>query len=212
MERQPAGSKTDLLFAHAAQEEHAGFAVNRALLLRPDAKLRLAGGGLFDTVRDGADHHGDPPGVRGAVKEGPLDTIALRKKTRLTGPGSDSRFNRALESLQVDMRILPVGVARVGAWHYAFVYDCVHHHIPEVIEASARISEKEARLYLLELYFKSMGAAPFAEVMKIFGWPARVMEQSMDGLAGRGEIVRGLEMEGSQEEWLGLNEIYSLNT
>jgi hypothetical protein len=138
------------------------------------------------------------------LKEGPLDTISLRKKTHLTGPGSDSRFNRALESLQVDMRILPVGVARAGAWHYAFVYDCVHRHLPEVIERSAAISEKEARLCLLALYFRSMGAAPLADVTKMFQWPVRVMEQSLGGLATRGEIACGLEMENGKGEWVGL--------
>ncbi len=138
------------------------------------------------------------------LKESPLDTIALRKKTRLTGPGSDSRFNRALDSLQVDMRILPVGTARAGAWHYAFVYDCVHRHLPEIIEASAAISEKEARQYLLMRYFKSMGAAAFADVFKVFQWPARVMENALDGLEGG--IVR-VEVEGEKGEWLGLAEL-----
>lgn len=135
------------------------------------------------------------------LKEGPLDTISLRKKTRLTGPGSDSRFNRALESLQVDMRILPVGTARAGAWHYAFVYDCVHRHLPEMIEASAAISEKDARRHLLMRYFRSMGAAAVTDVIKMFQWPARIMEQALDGLAE--EVVR-VEVEGEKGEWLAL--------
>jgi hypothetical protein len=77
--------------------------------------------------------------------------------------------------------------------------------MPEVIEASASISEKEARRQLLMRYFRSMGAAAVADVIKMFQWPARVMEQALDGLAG--EVVR-VEVEGEKGEWRGLIKIH----
>ena len=59
------------------------------------------------------------------LREGPLDTISLRKAAHLTRKTSDSGFNRALDLLQMDMRILPVSISEAGRWHYAFVYDLI---------------------------------------------------------------------------------------
>ena len=48
------------------------------------------------------------------LNEGALDTVSLRKLARMTTKASDSPFNRALETLQADFKILPVGIARGG--------------------------------------------------------------------------------------------------
>jgi hypothetical protein len=52
------------------------------------------------------------------LNRGPLDSISLRKEARLTS-AKESEWNRALEALQMDFKILPVGVAEAGAWKYA---------------------------------------------------------------------------------------------
>ncbi|HEX7556734.1 MAG TPA: hypothetical protein VF338_08930, partial [Leptolinea sp.] len=57
------------------------------------------------------------------LKEGPLDSITLRRAAHLTGAGTDSRFNHALEILQTNFRLIPIGTSTKGAWHYAFIYD-----------------------------------------------------------------------------------------
>ena len=49
------------------------------------------------------------------LKDGPLDTVALRRLTHLTSRKSDYRFSRALTELQTDFKILPVGVADAGS-------------------------------------------------------------------------------------------------
>ena len=72
------------------------------------------------------------------LNEGPLDTVSLRKLARMTTKASDSPFNRALETLQADFKILPVGIAQAGAWKYAFVYECVHRHYPGPARSSPR--------------------------------------------------------------------------
>ncbi len=41
-------------------------------------------------------------------------------------------MDRALTELQADFKILPVGVTKSGAWHYAFAYDLVHRHFPKL--------------------------------------------------------------------------------
>ena len=57
------------------------------------------------------------------LNEGPLDTVSRRKLARMTSKTSDSPFNWALETLQADFKILPVGIAEAGVWKYAFIYD-----------------------------------------------------------------------------------------
>ena len=52
----------------------------------------------------------------------------------MTSKASDSPFNRALEVLQADFKILPVGIAEAGAWKYAFIYECVHRHYPDLAD------------------------------------------------------------------------------
>src|SRR5512135_3695577 len=60
------------------------------------------------------------------LHEGPMDTISLRKRAHLSNRESDGRFNAALDNLQMDFRVIPIGIAPVGAWRYAFIYECTH--------------------------------------------------------------------------------------
>ena len=57
------------------------------------------------------------------LRNGPMDTVALRRKVGLTSKESKYRFERALLELQADMKILPTGVAEASAWNYAFTDD-----------------------------------------------------------------------------------------
>ena len=88
------------------------------------------------------------------LNEGALDTVSLRKLARMTNKTSDSPFNRALETLQADFKILPVGIAQAGAWKYAFVYECVHRHYPDLLEQARSIRQAEARQHLIELVLR----------------------------------------------------------
>ncbi len=74
------------------------------------------------------------------LKEGPLDSISLRKAAHLSGSGSESRFNKALDILQTTFRIVPCDTSTKGAWHYSFVYDAFHRHFMDAIDQS-RISQ-----------------------------------------------------------------------
>ena len=79
------------------------------------------------------------------LREGPSHTIALRNMTFMSGKSSSYRFNRALDELQADFKILPIGVAEAGAWRYAFIYDCVHRHYPDLPERARAIGLNEAQ-------------------------------------------------------------------
>lgn len=117
------------------------------------------------------------------LHEGPLDTLDLRRITRMTSRESDSRFSRALTDLQANFNILPVGVSNAGRWRYAFIYDLVTRHYPDLIDRTRMITEKQARRELARLYLASVGQTSLREVMKLFGWSQREAEESLAGLS-----------------------------
>mgnify|MGYP003482071370 FL=1 len=141
------------------------------------------------------------------LKEGALNTIDLRRVAKLTN-ARESEFNKALEVLQKDFKILPVGVAKVGAWKYAFIYEIVTRHYPDLAEKARFISEGEARTKLTELYFHSVGAAQERDVNKLFGWPKELTARTMTGLVEKRKLVK-TEHPKQKGEWLALPELTS---
>jgi hypothetical protein len=122
------------------------------------------------------------------LHEGAMHTIDLRAASKLTN-ARESEFNKALEVLQADFKILPVGVARAGAWKYAFIYEVVSRHYPDLPEKARFINESEARRKLLELYFESVGAAQERDVHKLFGWQKELTLRAIAGLIEKGKLV-----------------------
>jgi len=102
------------------------------------------------------------------LEQGQMDTIAIRRASYMTSKESDSRFSRALMDLQTDFKIVPVCVTRSGGWRYAFAYDLVSRHYPELLERARYIQERQAHEKLTELYFHSVGAAKINDVLKSF--------------------------------------------
>jgi hypothetical protein len=148
------------------------------------------------------------------LRQGPLDTIALRKQAGLTSQAANSEFNHALDELQTTFRILPVGVSEAGAWHYSFIYDLVPRHFPDLVERAHPITEPEARQKLLALYLASVGAAPNKEIQRVFGtqpvrWSAAVLERDLRRMEERGEIRQGVEIEGIGESCLASGHLLS---
>lgn len=140
------------------------------------------------------------------LNEGPLDTVVLRRKANLSAKASSSKFERSLTHLQSDMKIMPVGVSRAGGWNYAFIYDLVTRHFPELPEIARQITEGQARRDLCSNYFRSVGAAQMKDVMKIFRWSSRLAKQVLDPLLESGMITR-IWSEADESEWYILSEL-----
>ncbi len=140
------------------------------------------------------------------LREGPTDSVALRKATGLAGEKSAYRFERALLQLESDFKILPTGVTRAGAWRYAFLYDIVARHYPELPEQARHIRASQARLQLLALYLRSVGAARLADAHRLFGWPRAQVEQAAQALAETGGATRGLSVAGQPGEWIAVDD------
>ena len=141
------------------------------------------------------------------LDKGPLDTITLRKTARLTSNESESRFNRALSDLQADFKILPVGVTEAGAWHYAFSYDVVARHYPELLEQARYIGELDACRKLTELYFRSVGAAQLRDLTRLFGWKPDQARKTLEYWQQKGLLQGGLSLEKHPGEWFALAEM-----
>ncbi len=126
------------------------------------------------------------------LKEGPLDSLALRKTSRLSSTESDGRFNKALETLQVEMKVLPVGIAEVGAWRYAFIYDIVARYYPEIETQAGQIDEYEARRHLIMTAMRSLGYATEAEIRSLFSWRLDDVRRALTKLVEVGSLIPGI--------------------
>lgn len=128
------------------------------------------------------------------LEKGPLDSIALRREAHLTGPKSNSPFNRALDILQRDFKVMPTAIAEVGTWKYAFVYDLTHRYHPGLLEQSRFISENQARDHLVTCYFKSVGAASEKQVQSLFGWTQLEAQNSIHRLIEKGFLTNDIKI------------------
>lgn len=129
------------------------------------------------------------------LEKGPLDSLALRREAHLSGPNSNTPFNRALDILQRDFKVMPTAIAEVGTWKYAFVYDLTHRYHPELLEQSRFISENQARDHLVTSYFHSVGAASEKQLQSLFGWTQPETQKSIQRLEEKGLLTNGIELE-----------------
>jgi len=142
------------------------------------------------------------------LRKGPLDTISLRKEARLTG--SDSRFNRGLEDLQIELKVLPVAVTEAGAWNYAFQYDIVPHHFPKLIEQAGAITEPRACRWILERYFTSVGAIEKREVVRLFAWRPEALDRTLSTMVSDGFLTADVEVEDSPHKHLAITSLANI--
>ncbi len=136
------------------------------------------------------------------LKEGPLDTVNMRRLVHMTGKASNSPFERALVSLQRDFKILPVGIAQAGAWRYSFIYDLVHRYYPELPEKARPVRRSDARRILVERYLVSVGAATTGDTQKLFQWPKGDLNRTVAQLVEEGRLESGYRVEGASDDCL----------
>lgn len=141
------------------------------------------------------------------LNQGSMDTIALRRASHMMSRESDSRFNRALVDLQSDFKIVPIGVTKSGGWRYAFAHDLVSRHYPDLLEQARDIQERPAREKLVEVYFRSVGAAKFNDIIKIFRWAVADTKRALTDLEKQGVIQQGQQHEDLAGEWIALKEL-----
>ena len=141
------------------------------------------------------------------LNEGAMNTIDLRRAAKLAN-AKDSEFNKALEYLQSDFKILPIGVSDAGAWKYSFIYEMVPRHFPDLPEQARVIGENEARTKLVELYFESVGAAQEKDAVKLFRWKKDFVTKAIVGLVEKRILVEA-EHPNQKGKWYALSKLVS---
>jgi hypothetical protein len=136
------------------------------------------------------------------LDNGALNTLDLRKKAKLAN-AKDSEFNKALEQLQRDFKILPVGVAQAGSWNYSHIYQIVPRHFPDLPEQARTITESQARAKILELYFASVGAAQLRDVTKLFGWSNEIANRAINKLVEQNRLAKTTHPQ-QAGEWIAI--------
>lgn len=139
------------------------------------------------------------------LDNGKLNTLDLRRLAKLAN-AKESEFNKAIEQLQADFKILPVGVAEAGAWRYSHIYEITSRHFPELPEQARAISEARARVKLLHLYFSSVGAAQLRDVTRLFGWKKDLAERTVKSLLDQGSIQQASHPS-HEGDWLAVPDV-----
>ena len=134
------------------------------------------------------------------LERGPLNTVQLRREAHLSANSAKSRFDRALIELQVGLKVLPIGVARAGAWNYAFNYEIVQRHFPDLPERARAITRSEARQVLVQRYLDNAVVADRKMIAKVFhvlhwtpGELARTITVLLEEASAREMDVEGLD-------------------
>ena len=138
------------------------------------------------------------------LEHGPLDTIQLRQEAHLASGNAKSRFNRALVELQTGLKVLPVGVARTGRWGYAFIYEILQRHFPELPEQARGIRRSEAQIKLVSRYLGLVVAADRTMVKRIFHvlrWTPGELERTLSALLDE-DVIQEAQVSGFSQPQL----------
>ncbi len=133
------------------------------------------------------------------LKNGALDAIRLRRESRMSAEASKPRFEKALTELQVGLKVLPIGIAPVGAWRYAFIYEILPRWLPELADHARPISRTDARRVILDQYIHNVIASPLTTIARLFGWKLDDARQAAAALADQGRVEVDAKVTGIKE-------------
>jgi hypothetical protein len=138
------------------------------------------------------------------LKHGPLHTIQLRKEAHMSADSAKSRFDRALTELQIGLKVLPIGVAEAGAWRYAFVYEIVQRHFPDLPQKARQLKQSKARRNLVLRYVDNVVATDRPTIERVFhilDWIPSALDRTIETLIDQG-LVRRRQVQGSAQPLL----------
>jgi len=107
----------------------------------------------------------------------------------------------------VGLKVLPIGVAEAGAWNYAFIYEIVQRHFPELPGQARNIKRSEARGTLLRRYLDNVVAADrkmMAKVFHVLRWTPTELKRTIATLLEEGAIQE-VRVKGMREPQLVSN-------
>ena len=130
------------------------------------------------------------------LKHGALDAVRLRREAHQSSEANKPRFEKALTELQVGLKVLPVGIAETGAWHYAFIYELLPRWLPDVPERARSIGRGPARRAILDQYLRNVIATTLQSAARVFGWSLADTRQAAEALAEEGRLSLDVKVSG----------------
>jgi hypothetical protein len=143
------------------------------------------------------------------LKEGPLYRFSLRRAAHLSSSNAEQLFNKALDDLQVELKLLPIGVAEVGPWKYSFIYELTHRQFPWLIQKARLINENQARVKLVRCYFSSLGIGQVKDIVRLFHWRNSDVEKTFAQMIQQGELIPNWQLECQPGSWYILPSLFS---
>jgi hypothetical protein len=102
----------------------------------------------------------------------------------------------------MDFRIAKVAISDANRWGYCYVYDLLHRHFPDAVEAAGRVTGRQAQETILLRYLHTVVAVTPRQVGQLFGWEQGDVARLAERLAAEGRLQAGVEIEGLEGEYL----------
>jgi hypothetical protein len=133
------------------------------------------------------------------LRNGALDAVRLRREAHMSSDANKSRFDKALTDLQTGLKVLPIGIAPVGAWRYAFIYEVLPRWYPEIPFRAQQITRAEARRCILNQYLRNVIFSTVPVAARVFGWSTKETQQAVNALAEEGHLELDVKVAGVRE-------------
>ncbi len=133
------------------------------------------------------------------LKNGALDAVRLRREAHMISEANKPRFEKALTELQTGLKVLPVGVADVGAWLYAFIYELLPRWLPETPERARAIGRGQARQAILDQYLRNVIATTPQAAARALGLTLPETRQAAEALEEAGRLALDVKVAGIGE-------------
>lgn len=133
------------------------------------------------------------------LHRGALDTVRLRREARLISEANKGRYDKAMTELQTGLKVLPIGIAEVGAWRYGFIYELLPRWYPDIPEKARLIGRGQARRAILDQYMRNVIAATPQAAARALGWSLAETRQTAQTLAEHGRLLLDVKVSGLGE-------------
>jgi hypothetical protein len=136
------------------------------------------------------------------LKNGALDAVRLRREAHMISDANKGRFEKALTDLQTGLKVLPIGIAPVGAWRYAFIYEVLPRWYAEIPVRAQQIGRAEARRRILDQYLRNVIFSTAVLASRVFRWSITETQQAADALAAEGRLEVDVKVAGLRDAQL----------
>ena len=141
------------------------------------------------------------------LDSGPIHTLELRRRANLWGRENQYRYSKALDFLQTELMILPVGIAEAGRWNYAFIFDILPRYYSTLVDQAKQIADREAERKILQAYLFSLGAVNFSRTVSLLRWQTKRVVKRYAEMAEEGFCHLLSETESSGDYQVILKEL-----